>query len=93
MLYYPPMKLKEHLHSSKEFFSCGVEGCAKTFETGVGYIYHLNSIHDYKIDDKAKAKRFLTELHKRLDTLPKKRDSMHTAHGLFTKKSVPSKGR
>lgn len=93
MLYYPEMILKEHMHSSREFFSCGYKNCVKTFETGVGYIYHLNSAHEYKIDTFAKAKSFLVELHKRLDSKVLKRASMLNPNGLFTKKSLRSKSR
>ena len=59
-------ELLEEPHSSGAFFMCGVKGCVKTFSTGVAYIYHLNSEHDYKISTEARALRFLAKLNKRL---------------------------
>ena len=60
------LPLKEEPHSSGEFFMCGVGGCVKTFMTGVAYIYHLNSEHDYTIDTDRKAAIFMARLFKRL---------------------------
>jgi len=67
----PP--LKEFVHSSGEFWSCGVAGCVKTFSTAVPYSYHLNSAHDYNISNESRFAVFKAALDKRLDKAMRKR--------------------